>query len=132
MPKKTARLLAALLASCLLTTAFPPRGLAASGTDLRDYVNSASNGVADLGGQTVLLNDTGGAGSADVPYVIDKPVTIQNGTITVRAGGFVLGADVTFSNVELQFSTNVGNYIVANGHTLTLNSVRCEIGRAHV
>lgn len=125
MPKRTARLLAALLAACLLTTAFPPRGLAASGTDLRDYVNSASNGVADLEGQTVLLNDTGGAGSADAPYVIDKPVTIQNGTITVRAGGFVLGADVTFSNVELQFSTSVGNYIVANGHTLTLNNVRC-------
>lgn len=123
--KKPLRLIAALLAVCVLTAALPPVGLASAGDDLRDYVNNAANGVADLGGQTITLNDTGGSGSADAPYVIDKPVTIQNGTIVVRAGGFVLGADVTFSNVELQFITTAGNYIAANGHTLTLDNARC-------
>ena len=127
--KKPLRLIAALLAVCVLSATVPPVGLAA-GTydDLRDYVTNAPDGIADLGGATVLLNDTGGEGSSDAPYLIDKPVTIQNGTVTVWAGGIVLGADVTFSNVDFQFASTASNFIAANGHTLTLNNVQCGGG----
>lgn len=122
--KKPLRLIAALLAICVLAATFPPTGLAAD-SDLRDYVDNAVNGVADLNNATVFLNDTDGSGSADAPYIIDKPITIQNGTIVVRAGGFVLDADVKFSNVQFQFTTTAGNFIAANGHTLTLEDVSC-------
>lgn len=128
--KKPFRLIAALLALCVLTASLPPVTIAAEGAaeaELPGLIDAANaNGTVDLGGATVRLNDTSSGGSKDAPYAVNKPVTIQNGTIDVWAGGFVLDADVTFSNVTLKFSTTVGNYIVANGHTLTLNGVSCE------
>ncbi len=127
--KKPFRLIAALLTLCVLTASLPPVTIAAeeaAEAELPGLIDAANaNGTVDLGGATVRLNDTSNGGSKDAPYAVDKPVTIQNGTIDVWAGGFVLDADVTFSNVTLKFSTTVGNYIVANGHTLTLNGVSC-------
>lgn len=72
-----------------------------------------------------ILND---AESADTPFVIDKQVTIKaanekTASLNVRAGGIVLGADVTFENIEFSMTGSVRPAIFANGHTLTANGV---------
>lgn len=128
--KKPLRLIAALLAFCVTAAVFPPVGLAADSLDLRELVNAASeNGVIDLGGDYVVANDVSVGGSGrNAPFVIEKPLTIQNGKVTVRAGGLVLGADVTFSDVEFAFATTEGgNFIAANGHTLKLENITCRM-----
>ena len=89
--------------------------------DLRTVVNSAASGdVIDLGGQDFSVNDDT---SKSTPWVISKEVTIQNGGIDLRAGGIILGANVTFKNVQLHFANPVRNVIAANGYELTLESV---------
>lgn len=128
--KKSLRLLSALLALCVLAAAFPPVGLAASSVDdLRDLITrTGSGGVLDLGGASVNANDVSVDGAGKLaPFIINKPITIQNGSITVRAGGIVLEENVTFSNIEFSFpsGTEGGNFIAANGHTLTLENVSC-------
>lgn len=70
---------------------------------------------------TANVNDTN---SDSAPWVIDKAVTITGGTIDLRAGGILLGADVTFDGVTLAFGNRVRNAILANGHTLTLKNVQ--------
>lgn len=126
MRKKTFRLAAALLAFCIAASLFPPVGLADGYPDLRDLVVAAADGVVDLGGQTIRVNDLDAGGSRDCPYVISAPVKeIRNGTLLVWASGFVLDTDVKLSNVRLQFATTTGNFIAANGHSLTLENVRC-------
>ena len=70
------------------------------------------------------LNETG-----SLPYIIDKNITIKSedpnnpAMLQVRAGGIVLGGDVTFENVNLNFENRVHDAIFANGHTLTLKNV---------
>ena len=127
--KKPLRLMAALLAFCVLAAVFPPVGLAADPTeDLRVLIDQDSSGVIDLGGASVIANDVSVDGSGKfAPFVINKPVTIQNGSVFVRAGGIVLGEDVAFSNVTFHFpsGTEGGNFIAANGHTLTLEEISC-------
>ena len=64
--------------------------------------------------------------------VIDKAVTIQGDShssiLVVRYSGIILGADVTFDNITLQFPSRSRNAIMANGHTLTLNNVARDPG----
>lgn len=121
--------MAALLTFCVLAAVFPPVGLAADPTeDLRVLIDQDSSGVIDLGGASVIANDVSVDGSGKfAPFVINKPVTIQNGSVFVRAGGIVLGEDVAFSNVTFHFpsGTEGGNFIAANGHTLTLEEISC-------
>lgn len=70
------------------------------------------------------LNETG-----SLPYIIDKNITIKSedpnnpAMLQVRAGGIVLGGDVTLENVNLNFENKVHDAIFANGHTLTLKNV---------
>ena len=70
------------------------------------------------------LNETG-----SLPYIIDKDITIKSenpdnpAMLQVRAGGIVLGGDVTFEDVNLNFENRVHDAIFANGHTLTLKNV---------
>lgn len=70
------------------------------------------------------LNETG-----SLPYVIDKNITIKSddpnnpAMLQVRSGGIVLGGNVTFENVNLNFENRVHDAIFANGHTLTLKNV---------
>ncbi len=68
------------------------------------------------------------------PYIIDKAVTIKgNGNVfLIRAAGIVLGADVTFENVVLNFGNRYHDALFANGHTLTLTNVNCESGSRQV
>ena len=70
------------------------------------------------------LNETG-----SLPYIIDKNITIKSedpnnpAMLQVRAGGIVLGGDVTLENVNLNLENKVHDAIFANGHTLTLKNV---------
>lgn len=50
-------------------------------------------------------------------------ITSKTGKITLRPSGLVLGGDVTFRDIELEFANPVRNAIVANGHALTLENV---------
>ncbi|MBR3704950.1 MAG: leucine-rich repeat protein, partial [Oscillospiraceae bacterium] len=70
--------------------------------------------------------------SDSAPWVIGKAVTITGGTINLRAGGILLGADVTFDGVTLSFANRVRNAVIANGHTLTLSDVTQDISTNEV
>ena len=126
--KKTLRLIAALLVFCFTATCFPPTGLAAGrtthiltdGGELLTALASASNGDTI---QCSGLISVGTSDGTDAPWVIDKNVTIEGGTLTVHRGGIVLNADVTFRNTTIDFTTSMRNAIMANGHTLVLDGV---------
>ena len=110
----------------------PQRALAAEipvpdGGDLAQAVeNAAAGSTLVLQGSCVVGTENGG----DAPWVIDKALTIRGGSITVWRGGIVLGDNVTFQNTEINFSSFMRNAIVANGYTLTLDSVTCPTGRS--
>ncbi len=124
--KKPLRLIAALLAICVLAATFPPTGVAAgeeSGYfDLRAAVAAAQPGATiTLPGDAAVNVEEGAP-----PWIISKNVTIEgNGhAVLVRAVGILLDADVTFQNMKLSLEAADGrNAIIANGHHLTLDSV---------
>ena len=90
--------------------------------DLREVLNRVANGaVIDLNGYEGFVNDTTNSDAA--PWIIDKSVTIKNGTLSLRAGGIVLGADVIFEDLTLSFANAVRNAIMANGYMLVLDDV---------
>lgn len=129
--KRLFRQMAALLSFCVLAAAVPPAGLAAETTgalDIESMVNNASDGaVLSLTGNARV--EPGGSTAKTAPWIISKRVTIRgNGhSIDVYKCGILLGADVTFENVVLNFIGSDGrNAIIVNGHTLTLNSVTTE------
>jgi len=133
--KKSLRLIAALLVFCILAATVPPVGLAAegtvrnipAGTDLYDMFSK--NQVND--GDTLRCADgvlVAGSHGIDNPWIIDKSVTIEDGTLTIGTGGIVLGANVTFKNTQLHFTKPICNAIVANGYTLTLDGVTASSG----
>lgn len=95
--------------------------------DLRAAVTGAKSGdIINLNGNTVLVNDDN---SNSEPWLIDKDITIKNGGISLRAGGIVLGGNVTFENIALGFPNPDRNVIAANGYTLTLNNTTREKNR---
>ena len=130
------RILSTLLAFMLLLSLLPASALAAGGTihtipdkDSSTLQTLLTNGTLNDGDTIVLegvayLNETTGA----PPLIIDKAVTIQGGTLSLRPGGILLGADVTFDGVTLSFTNRVRNAIMANGHTLTLKDVSIDSG----
>lgn len=129
--KKTLKLLAALLALCMIITAGLPVGLAAEEAapqaDLLDL--RALVGSAQPGGTITLTGDAEvGAGYMDTPWIIDRNITIdgQGHIVYVRAGGILLDAEsVTFKDVDLRLvHSSSRNAIIANGHALTLNNVK--------
>lgn len=61
--------------------------------------------------------------TGDLAITIEKPVTIRGGELTTDYGGIILGADVGFENITVNLNNAARNVIVANGYTLTLNSV---------
>ncbi|MBQ3078172.1 MAG: S-layer homology domain-containing protein [Clostridia bacterium] len=73
------------------------------------------------------LFDIGTEASTDEPLVIPRDLTIRGdgsgSGFTLRPAGIVLGGDVTFENLSLTFTNAVRNAIIANGYSLTLNSV---------
>lgn len=132
--KRWKRMTAALLVSCLLASLFPVGAAAAgkvhvvNGTeDPEALINSAE--VSD--GDTIRINTPSATiqHGTDKPWVINKNVIIEGASetanIEVGAGGILLGADVEFRNVGLSLNMTMRNAIIANGHTLTLDNVRC-------
>ena len=124
--KRPLRLFSALLAFCVLAAAFPPAGLAAgeeSGFfDLRNAVEQASPGDTITLPRDAEVN----AVVRSSPWIIQKNVTIdgQGHSATIRAIGILLGADVTFRNVDLNLAGSDGrNAVIANGNHLTLDNV---------
>lgn len=135
--KKPFRLISFLLAVCVMAASFPRAGYAAEGGTIHSV--SDQGNVFDLlaGGQvqdgdTIQITGTGrvpatqvNGAATDTPWVIDKNVTITGGTLAIYTGGIVLGADVTFQDISLSFTSNMRNAVIANGHTLTLENVTC-------
>ena len=121
------RVLSLVLALAMCLSLLPTGTFAAaniqyptSGDQLVAWVNRAAAGtVFDLGGQSLTVNDDN---SDNSPWAITKAVTIKNGTIDLRCGGIVLGANVTFQDIQLSFLNPARNVIAANGYTLTLNN----------
>ena len=64
-----------------------------------------------------------------MPLVINKEVTIEaepgaeRAVLISRAAGIVLGADVTFQNLELDFANPYHDQVFANGYSLSLINV---------
>ncbi len=88
--------------------------------------NVANNGkIYILSSQSAIINEQSG----NSPFVIDKQVTIEpepgqsKATLTSRAAGIVLGADVTFKNIDLNVINGYHDQIFANGYRLTLSNV---------
>lgn len=99
--------------------------IVAEGGDLRQAVADARDGDTIVLSGSVLINDDT---SKDAPWVIDKAVTIQGGTLNLWVGGIILNADVSFRNMEISFDGFIRNAIMANGHTLILEDVSCAAG----
>jgi hypothetical protein len=123
------RLLAALLTFCIAAAAIPTAGLAAEAEsgffDLKAAVERAADGSTITLTNDAIVN----ADRETSPWIIDKNVTIDgNGRIvSVRMMGILLDADVTFKNMDLRLVSSDGrNAIIANGHSLTLDSVTTE------
>lgn len=63
------------------------------------------------------------------PFFISKSVTIEpepgaeKAYLDCRAAGIILGGDVTFKNIELNFANKYHDVIVANGYHLVLDNV---------
>ncbi len=74
----------------------------------------------------------------ELPFVIDKSVTIQSDLETTqasllsRSAGIMLGGDVTFKNIEIDFAYRYHDYIFANGHSLTLNNTSRNLGYSSI
>ena len=124
MRKKTFRLAAALLAFCITASLFPPVGLAAENEgyfDLTGAINQAdSGGTVTLPSDAMIISSDG-----EAPWIIPKNITIdgQGHKIILRAGGVLLGGDVTIQDAQLDFTTSTRNAVIANGYALTLDSV---------
>lgn len=94
------------------------------------YFEDALNAVAD--GGTIYITDNSfinyNEGATGAPFVITKNVTITTAPGWPRAAfhsrtpGIVLGADVTFRDVVLEFPNGYRPIICANGYTLTLEN----------
>ena len=127
--KRPLRLIAALLIFCIASAAIPTAGLAAEAEsgffDLKAAVEKATSGeTITLTGDAIVNAD-----QVASPWIIDKNVTIdgQGHIVTVWMMGILLGADVTFKNMDLRLASADGrNAIIANGHSLTLDSVTTD------
>lgn len=86
--------------------------------------------LVEPGGNIYIMDNiqVADASNDDAPLVIDKNITIQGDSttmplITLHAGGIILGADVTFTNLKLGTASFLRPGIAANGHALTLDNV---------
>lgn len=92
-------------------------------------------------GDTIVIKGKGYANAKDehgtTPLIINKRVTITGegdavGELYVRAGGIILGADVTMRNVELNLANRYHNAIFVNGYHLTAENVTRGSGSREV
>lgn len=88
-----------------------------------ELVNNTKNTIQVLD-DVYILDES----NADKPFVIIKNVTIQGNsqslpTIISRAGGIILGADVTFKDIRIGTASYLRPGIATNGHALKLINV---------
>ena len=140
------RALSCLITAALLLTLLPGVVSAAGKTI---YTDKSYTGVSDgsiskpyasfedalenaSDGDTIVIQGKAFANAREEsgvsPLVIDKSVTItgedgKTGELHVRAGGIILGADVTMTNVELNLANKYHNAIFVNGYRFTANNV---------
>lgn len=121
-------------------TSFIRTGLGHSGNGTAEspyaYFEDALNAVAD--GGTIYIADNSFInyieGSFGAPFVITKNVTITaapgwaGAAFHTRTPGIVLGADVTFRNVILEFPNGYRPILCANGYSLTMENVSYSSG----
>jgi len=80
--------------------------------------------LVEEGGTIQIVDSTSSAQpSEDEPLVITKSITITGGELTLSKAGIMLGADVMFQDVSLNFTNPVRNAIIANGYELRLNNL---------
>ena len=91
-------------------------------------VNYAYNIAKDH--DTIIILDEGiilDEHNNDAPFIIEKELTFlgssADASIIVRAGGILLGSNVTFENVSIGTAGFLRPGIAANGHHLTLNNI---------
>lgn len=140
------RALSCLVTAALLLTLLPGAVTAAGKTI---YTDKSYKGVSDGSagrpyasfedalenagdGDTIVIQGKAFANAREEsgvsPLVIDNSVTItgedgKTGELHVRAGGIILGADVTMTNVELNLANKYHNAIFVNGYRFTANNV---------
>lgn len=124
------KILSIITALALVLTLFPARAAAVGQTrtagsseEFHNALSAAQDGdTIELTASFVLKNPV----SNNDSLVIEKAVTIdgQNHSMTLWYAGILLGADVEFKNITLGLGSNVRPAIMANGHTLTLDSVK--------
>ena len=140
------RALSCFITAALLLTLLPG-AVSAAGKTI--YTNMSYTGVSDgsiskpyasfedavknaKDGDTIVIQGKAFANAREEsgasPLVIDKSVTItgedgKTGELHVRAGGIILGADVTMTNVELNLANKYHNAIFVNGYRFTANNV---------
>lgn len=96
-------------------------------SQLYTAIENASSGATIIVKDKIYVNDRS---NNSAPLIINKNLTIKGDgdhpTLNTRTGGIVLGGNVTFENITLSFANSVRNEIMANGYTLTLDSVRYD------
>ena len=139
-----------LLLSMLPTTAFAVgntiytdmnyKGVS-DGSEAKPYAKfeDALNKAKD--GDTIIIKGKAFANAKEesgvTPLVISKRVTITGenstrGALYVRAGGIMLGADVTMRDVELNLANKYHNAIFVNGYRFTAENVTRGAGSREV
>lgn len=101
------------------------------GTKSKPYANFEDAVKNVSHGGTVYISGKGFINTQDehgvIPYVINKNITVTtqepSASLTVRAGGIILGADVKMENIELNFANKYRNGIFLNGNTFEANNV---------
>lgn len=121
------KLLSLALAIGLVAGMLPGRAAAAGQTIQVSNETEFLNALETANdGDTIQLSQfivVGTESHDDVPLEIKKSVTITGGSLSIRNSGFLLGADVTFKDIELYVQTSTHNAIMANGHTVTIDNV---------
>lgn len=132
------KILSIITALALVLTLFPARAAAVGQTrkagnseEFHSALSAAQDGdTIELTASFVLKNPV----SNNDSLVIDKKVTIdgRGHSMTLWYAGILLGADVEFKNITLGLGSNVRPAIMANGHTLTLDSVKRDPTARHI
>lgn len=156
MKKTTHKRGLALLLSLMLLLSMLPTAAFAAGNTI--YTDMSYKGVSDgseakpyakfedalnkaKDGDTIIIKGKAFANAKEesgvTPLVISKSVTITGengamGELYVRAGGIMLGADVTMRDVELNLANKYHNAIFVNGYRFTAENVTRGSGSREV
>lgn len=124
------RVLAWILCVVMMVMAIPMTAFAQTENGVAQ-VSSWEEFVAALEDESVgtislATGITSPQGAGDDAVFLNRSLTIlgNGNTMSLNAGGLILGGDVTLENIAISFNNVVRNAIIANGYTLTLSDVR--------